>query len=51
MNNQQTLSIDLTKEEDAFRFSPNYFFSKLYDTGFPGKGLIPSRLKTTKFWA
>ncbi|MEL7245798.1 MAG: hypothetical protein AAGM40_26215, partial [Cyanobacteria bacterium J06573_2] len=40
MDNQQSLSIDLTKEEDAFKFTPNHFFTKVYETGLPGKGLI-----------
>ena len=40
MNNQQTLSIDLTKEEDAFKFVTNHFFTKVYETGLPGKRLI-----------
>lgn len=40
MNNQQTLSIDLTKEEDAFKFVANHFFTKVYETGLPGKRLI-----------
>ena len=40
MNDQQTLSLDWTKEEDVFKFAPNPFFSKLYNTELPGKGLV-----------
>ena len=40
MNNQQTLSIDCNKEEDIFKFAPNKIFTKLYDTGLPGKGVF-----------
>ncbi|MBV6626076.1 MAG: hypothetical protein KI793_24605, partial [Rivularia sp. (in: Bacteria)] len=40
MNNQQTLSINCTKEEDYLKFYPNESFVKVYETGLPGKGLI-----------
>ena len=40
MNNQQTLSIDCTREEDYLNFYPNESLVKVYKTGLPGKGLI-----------